>query len=71
MHALADDDFDPRCPVQTKRGAAKGLRCGLTKVEELRRLGKLKDAPSIDRRVRMTTQSILDVITHQQSSDAT
>ena len=60
MRPLADQDFDPNKPVQTKKGAAQALRCGHNKVDQLIRNGLL-DTVDIDRIRRITTASILRV----------
>jgi hypothetical protein len=58
VRPLADPDFDPKRPLQTKRGAAQALRCGHNKIDELIDRGLLKTV-DIDRRTRITTDSIL------------
>jgi hypothetical protein len=58
VRPLSDQAFNPACPVQTKKGTAQGLRCGLTKVEEFIKLGLLETV-EIDRRTRIKTKSIL------------
>ena len=60
MRPLADADFHPHRPLQTKTGARQALRCGHNKVEQLIRSGKLR-VVKIGRSARVTTESILKV----------
>ena len=60
MHKLADIDYDPNRPLQTKRGAGQALRCGHNRIDDLIDRGLLKTV-LIDRRTRITTESILAV----------
>ena len=60
MRPLVDWSFDASRPLQTKRGAAQGLRCGADKVEELIKRDILKTV-NIGRSVRVTTELILKV----------
>jgi hypothetical protein len=62
VRPLADTDFDPERPLQTKRGAAQALRCGHNRVEELIRDGLLETV-KLDRITRVTTRSILTIAT--------
>jgi hypothetical protein len=58
MKPLTDWQFDVTRPLQTKRGTAQALRCGLDKVDELIERDVLKTV-NIDRLVRVTTESIM------------
>jgi hypothetical protein len=60
VRPLAKQKYNPDCPLQTKLGAAEALRCGHNRVDELLRRGLLKTT-TIDRRVRITTESILAI----------
>jgi hypothetical protein len=57
MRALANSDFDPSLPLQTKKGAAQALRCGHNTVDALIRRRVLK-VVYIDRIAKITTSSI-------------
>jgi excisionase family DNA binding protein len=57
---LANPDYDPAVPLQTKRGAKQALRIGHNGVEDMIRQGRLK-AVKFGRSVRITTESILQV----------
>jgi len=59
VRPLADSDFDPNKPVQTKKGTAQALRCGHNKVDDLIRAGLLDKVDIDDRITRITTSSIL------------
>ena len=63
MRPLANQDFNPLLPLQTKPGAAQALRCGVNNVDKLikKRVLKTVELPDdeADRRVRITTESIL------------
>jgi hypothetical protein len=60
VRPLANQKFDPNLPLQTKAGAAEALRVGHNRVDELLRKRILKTAKlKLDRRVRITTESIL------------
>jgi hypothetical protein len=61
VRPLADHDFNPSLPLQTKRGAKQALRCGHNKIDDLIKSGKLKTVSSLGRLVRITTESILEV----------
>lgn len=60
MRALADWQFNPNRPLQTKRGTAQALRCGLDKVEDLIKAKRVKVVP-FGGSQRITTQSILEL----------
>ena len=57
MRPLADPDFNPALPLQTRRGTKQALRVGDTKVSEMIRNGEL-DVVDFDGAVRVTTASI-------------
>ena len=63
MQPLADADFDPSRPVQTKKGAKQALRVGKNMVDELIRTGKLKTVKGLGRVTHITTELILKVAT--------
>ena len=69
MRPLANQDFNPNLPLQTRKGAKQALRCGHNKVDELIKKGKLKTV-NIDRLVRITTESILEVAAGRHHRDA-
>ena len=58
LRPLANQDFDPKLPLQTKKGAKQALRVGMNSVEEFIRLGLLETI-EIDRRTRIKTKSIM------------
>jgi hypothetical protein len=60
VRAIADDDFDPAKPVQTRNGARQALRVGHNRVERLIKDGRLK-VVYFGRLARITTDSILAV----------
>jgi hypothetical protein len=59
VHKVANPDYDPQKPVQTRRGAQQALRCSHNKIDELIREGKLETVPGFGRIIRITTRSIL------------
>ena len=61
MRQLANHNFDPTLPLQTKKGAAQALRCGHNKVDELIEAGKLETVEGLGRVTKITTPSILKV----------
>jgi hypothetical protein len=61
VRPLSNQHFNPNLPVQTKLGAAEALRCGHNRVEDLLRRKVLKTV-NIDRRTRITTESILAIV---------
>jgi hypothetical protein len=61
MRPLADWQFDPNRPLQTKRGAKQALRCGEDKIEDLIERRVLKTVNLGPRLVRVTTESIMQV----------
>ena len=63
MQPLADADFDPSRPVQTKKGAKQALRVGKNMVDELIRTGKLKTVKGLGRVTHITTSGYLKVAT--------
>jgi hypothetical protein len=63
MRPLADWQFNPSRPLQTKRGTAQALRCGLDKIDELIRMKRVKVVP-FGASQRITTQSILELAEH-------
>jgi hypothetical protein len=60
MRPLADWQFNPSLPLQTKRGTAQALRCGADKIDDLIDRDILKTV-NIGRSVRVTTESIMEV----------
>ena len=63
MRPLADQGFDPKLPLQTKKGAKQALRVGMNSVEELIKLGLLETV-EINRRTHIKTKSILKIAEH-------
>jgi hypothetical protein len=61
MRPIANPEFDPAKPVQTRKGAAQALRCSHNRIDALIREGKLKTVTGLGRIVRITTRSILAV----------
>jgi hypothetical protein len=72
MRPLKDWQFDPKMPLQTKRGAAQALRVGQDKVDELIEGGHLElGSDSLgDRIKRVTTKSILKLANDQPEQDS-
>jgi hypothetical protein len=66
MRPIADPDFDPKRPLQTRKGAAQALRVSHNKVDELIRSGALKTVENLGRITRITTESILKVAAGDQ-----
>jgi hypothetical protein len=67
MQPLADADFDPSRPVQTKKGAKQALRVGKNMVDELIKAGRLKTVEGLGRVTHITTESILKVASETNS----
>jgi hypothetical protein len=67
MRPIADPNFDPNKPVQTRRGAAQALRVSHNKIDELIRSGALKTVDGLGRITRITTASILAVASGRES----
>lgn len=60
MRPLHDWEFDVSRPLQTKRGTAQALRCGLDKVDDLIETGDL-ELVHIKNSPRVTTKSIMNL----------
>jgi hypothetical protein len=63
LRPLANQDFDPKLPLQTKKGAKQALRVGMNAVEDLIRL-RLLETVEINRRTHIKTKSIMKLAEH-------
>jgi hypothetical protein len=59
VRPIANPDFDPALPLQTRKGAKQALRVSHNKIDELIRDGKLEVVEGLGRITRITTKSIL------------
>lgn len=59
MRPIADPNFDPKLPLQTRKGAAQALRVSHNRIDQLIRDGVLETADGLGRITKITTASIL------------
>jgi hypothetical protein len=59
VQKMANPDYDPNLPLQTRRGAKQALRCSHNKIDQLIRDGVLETVDGLGRITKITTSSIL------------